>query len=268
MSKEKSIKILATTPESQQFDRKSFLIDAKNLAPIVVAFANADGGDVVIGIEDDGRVTGVNQNQKHLNEILRVPFDYCIPSVNAEVKFIDCNDFTGKPNRVLVMHVSQSPDLHTNQADEAFYRVGDKSKKLNFEQRMQLFYAKGKRYFEDAPVFDASFADINLDLVQAYCKKIGYAKKPEAFLRTNRNFIQKIDGTEKISGAAILLFGKEPQKFFPRARVRIVRFEGDEERFGREMNVVKDVEFKGTLLEMTKSSLDFIATQIKEYSLS
>lgn len=79
------------------------------------------------------------------------------------------------------MHVPQSPDLHTNQADEAFYRVGDKSKKLNFEQRMQLFYAKGKRYFEDAPVFDATIADIDLDLVQAYCKKIGYAKKPEAF---------------------------------------------------------------------------------------
>ena len=266
MSKEKSIKILAATPEGQQFDRKSFLIDAKNLAPIVVAFANADGGDVVIGVEDDGRITGVNQNQKHLNELLRVPFDYCIPSVNADVKFIDCNDFTGNPNRVLVMHIPQSPDLHTNQADEAFYRVGDKSKKLNFEQRMQLFYAKGKRYFEDAPVFDATIADINLDLVQAYCKKIGYTKKPETFLRTNRNFIQKFDGTEKISGAAILLFGKDPQKFFPRARIRIVRFEGDEERFGREMNVVKDIEFKGTLLEMTKSSLDFIATQIKEYT--
>ena len=131
---------------------------------------------------------------------------------------------------------------------------------------MQLFYAKGKRYFEDAPVFDATIADIDLDLVQAYCKKIGYTKKPEAFVRTNRNFIQKNDGSEKISGAAILLFGREPQKFFPRARIRIVRFEGDEERFGREMNVVKDVEFKGTLLEMTKSSLDFIATQIKEYS--
>ena len=111
----------------------------KNLAPIVVAFANADGGDVVIGVEDDGRITGVNQNQMHLNELLRVPFDYCIPSVNADVKFIDCNDFTGNPNRVLVMHIPQSPDLHTNQADEAFYRVGDKSKKLNFEQRKPFY---------------------------------------------------------------------------------------------------------------------------------
>ena len=142
MSKEKSIEILATSPESQQFDRKSFLIDAKNLAPIVVAFANADGGDVVIGIEDDGRITGINQNPKHLNELLRVPLDYCIPSVNADAKFIDCSDYTGKPNRVLVLHVPQSPDLHTNQADEDFYRVGDKSKKAEFRTTDATFLRK------------------------------------------------------------------------------------------------------------------------------
>ena len=47
------IQILQQQPEGQQFDRKSFRIDAKALAVILVAFANADGGDVVIGIEDD-----------------------------------------------------------------------------------------------------------------------------------------------------------------------------------------------------------------------
>ena len=72
-----------------------------------------------------------------------------------------------------------------------FIELVTNPKKLNFEQRMQLFYAKGKRYFENAPVSDATIANIDLDLVQAYCKKIGYAKKPEAFLCTNRNFIQK-----------------------------------------------------------------------------
>ena len=46
-----NIQILQQQPEGQQFDRKSFRIDAKALAVIVVAFANADGGDVVIGIE-------------------------------------------------------------------------------------------------------------------------------------------------------------------------------------------------------------------------
>ncbi len=260
------IQTLQQQPEGQQFDRKSFRIDAKTLAVIAVAFANADGGDVVIGIEDDGRITGINGNEDHLNELLRVPFDFCVPSVPVEVYFVDCTDVNGNPNRVLVMHVEPSMRVHANQADDAFYRVGDKSKKLNFEMRMQLFYAKGGRYYEDEPVYGATIDDIDLDYVAQHCKKIGYAKDAETYLHTNKGFVTTVNGVDKVSGAAILLFGKDPQKFFQRARIRIVRYLGDEERFGREMNVIKDVWFEGRILEMTQKAIAFVDTQIREYT--
>ena len=260
------IQTLQTQPEGQQFDRKSFRIEAKTLAVIAVAFANADGGDIAIGIEDNGRITGINGNDVHLNELLRVPFDFCVPSVQADVKFLDCNDVNGNPNRVMVMHIEPSMKVHSNQSDEAFYRVGDKSKKLNFEMRMQLFYAKGGRYYEDEPVYGATIDDIDLDFVSEYCHKIGFDKDAATYLRTNKGYITTVNGVEKVSGAAILLFGKDPQKFFQRARIRIVRYSGDEERFGREMNVIKDVWFEGRILEMTQKAIDFVETQIKEYT--
>ena len=260
------IHTLQTQSEGQQFDRKSFRIEAKSLAVIAVAFANADGGDIAIGIEDNGRITGINGNDAHLNELLRVPFDFCVPSVQADVKFLDCNDVNGNPNRVMVMHIEPSMKVHSNQSDEAFYRVGDKSKKLNFEMRMQLFYAKGGRYYEDEPVYGATIDDIDLDFVSEYCHKIGFDKDADTYLRTNKGYITTVNGVEKVSGAAILLFGKDPQKFFQRARIRIVRYSGDEERFGREMNVIKDVWFEGRILEMTQKAIDFVETQIKEYT--
>ena len=260
------IQTLQTQSEGQQFDRKSFRIEAKSLAVIAVAFANADGGDIAIGIEDNGRITGINGNDAHLNELLRVPFDFCVPSVQADVKFLDCNDVNGNPNRVMVMHIEPSMKVHSNQSDEAFYRVGDKSKKLNFEMRMQLFYAKGGRYYEDEPVYGATIDDIDLDFVSEYCHKIGFDKDAATYLRTNKGYITTVNGVEKVSGAAILLFGKDPQKFFQRARIRIVRYSGDEERFGREMNVIKDVWFEGRILEMTQKAIDFVETQIKEYT--
>ena len=40
------------------FDRKSARIDAKALAVLLVAFANADGGTAAIGVENDGEITG------------------------------------------------------------------------------------------------------------------------------------------------------------------------------------------------------------------
>ena len=45
------------------------------------------------------------------------------------------------------MHIDASPQVHANQADDVFLRVGDKSKLQTFEERLQLNYDKGERYF-------------------------------------------------------------------------------------------------------------------------
>ena len=69
----------------------------------------------------------------------------------ARVAHNDCIDAKGQPNHILIMHVFPSTQVHANQADEVCLRVGDKSKKLNFDQRLQLMYSKGTRFFEDTP---------------------------------------------------------------------------------------------------------------------
>ena len=61
-----------TFEEMQVFDRKSINIDAKALAITLVAFANADGGTVAIGISDKTkRIEGVDFETAKLNELLR-----------------------------------------------------------------------------------------------------------------------------------------------------------------------------------------------------
>lgn len=68
------IERLRFSAESQTLDRKNARIDPKALAIHIVAFANADGGDVAIGIEDNGDITGINNHEANINELLRVPF--------------------------------------------------------------------------------------------------------------------------------------------------------------------------------------------------
>lgn len=113
------------------------------------------------------------------------------------------------------MHVLPSPQVHANQADEIYLRIGDKSKKLNFAQRLQLLYSKGTRFFEDTPVPNATINDIDLDFVAAYTKKIGYGRSPLDYLRGNKDFIITRNGTEQIISATILLFGKNILFLFP-----------------------------------------------------
>ncbi len=162
------------------------------------------------------------------------------------------------------MTIPQSSELHANQQDEVYYRMGDKSKKLNFDERLQLMYAKGSRYYEDEPVFRSTLDDIDMDFVAEYCKKIGYTKSPEEYIRQNKDYIVKHDGREEMSGAALLLFGADPQRFFPRARVRFIRYDGTEAKVGTQMNVIKDEVFSGRILDMVQQALDFVRSQIKE----
>ena len=130
--------------EGQTFDCKSILIEPKHLATIIVAMANADGGMIAVGISDKTRrVEGVDQDKEHLNDILRTPLDFCVPSVSVTTDYVPCTDAEGRDNRVLLMHIPASPRLHAKQADEVFWRVGDKSRKLTFDERLQLMYDKG-----------------------------------------------------------------------------------------------------------------------------
>ena len=84
------------------------------------------------------------------------------------------------------------------------------------------------------------------------------------YLKENKGFIKEKNGKVQISSAAILLFGKNPQLYFPRARVRFIRYEGTEERVGAQMNVIKDVIFEGNILKMITDAVAYLDTQIKE----
>ena len=61
-----SIDKIRTIAESQFFDRKSGRLAANDLAVQLSAFANASGGLVVVGIEDDGRVTEVAAEKENV----------------------------------------------------------------------------------------------------------------------------------------------------------------------------------------------------------
>ena len=146
-------------------------------------------------------------------------------------------------------------------------RVGDKSRKLSFDERVQLMYDKGERFFEDTAVHGATTDDINIEAVAEYINLIGYTKSPQQYLQENNGFVTtNKQGLEAVSTACILLFGKNPQKFFPRARTRFIRYDGVNEKVGAEMNVIKDVTFEGTILNQVKKTIEFIETQVREHT--
>lgn len=123
---------------------------------------------------------------------------------------------------------------------------------------------------KDAPVNNAGWEDLDIPLLEKYLKLIDYRKGAKTFIRKNGYKVKKKDYRdqeyEALTGAAVLLFSKDPQRFFQRAQVRVIRYEGTEARVGTEMNVIKDVIFTGPILKMTTNVLSFVRTQIKEHT--
>lgn len=105
-----------------------------------------------------------------------------------------------------------------------------------------------------------------MDFVAKYCEKIGYGKTPEEYIRQNKDYIVNVARRQEMSGAAIMMFGKDPQRFFPRSRVRFIRYEGTEAKVGAEMNVIKDKMFGGRILDLVEQTNEYVRTQIKEHT--
>ena len=262
-----TIEDIISRAEGQTFDCKSFSIEPKALAQTMVAMANADGGILAVGISDRKRmIEGVDVNEAHLNELLRTPFDFCVPTVNARFELVPCVNMRGEADHVLVFHIEQSAELHATQSDECFLRIGDKSRRLTFAERVQLMYDKGVQRYEDTIVHDATTDDLDMDAVADYMQVLGYGKTPREFLIENFGFLRIKDGREQVSVACILLFGKHPQRFFPRARVRFIKYAGTEEKVGREMNVVKDITYEGTLISQIRQMVQLLELMTDEHT--
>ena len=92
------------------------------------------------------------------------------------------------------------------------------SRKLTFDERVQLMYDKGERSFEDTAVYEATTNDLNMDAVAKYVNLLGYSKSSMEYLKENNYFVTTDNnGEEVVSVACMLLFGKKPQSFLPRA---------------------------------------------------
>lgn len=92
-----TIEEILARKECQTFDCKSIQIDPKALAIPIVAMANADGGMLAIGVSDKTRrIEGIDGNEERLNELLRVPFDFCNPSVRVRCEYLPCTDYEGR----------------------------------------------------------------------------------------------------------------------------------------------------------------------------
>ncbi len=166
-------------------------------------------------------------------------------------------------DKILVYHINPSTKrVIRNTADDVFLRIGDKSKKLSHEQINDLEYDKGERYFEEEIVERSSMTDIDIDLLDTYKKAINTNLSDEEVIE-GRGLLD--DG--QLTTAGVLLFSKNPAKFFPNARLRFLRYEGIKAQTGQRLNLIKDINVDGPIPRIIEESKLLIASQLRDFEI-
>ncbi|MBR3767821.1 MAG: putative DNA binding domain-containing protein [Clostridia bacterium] len=259
-----TIEKLVAMSESQFFDRKSARLATKDFAHQLSAFANASGGLVVIGIENDGIITGVSNEQE--NNFRKSAFDYLQVLPEYKIETVSCVLNTGERGNILLFHIlSSSNEIIKLKNGDAYLRVGDSSRKLNSEQLMALEYSKGIKSYESRIVEDASLNDLDQNLIQQYIDILNPSVSSTTDILKSRGLIKEKDGQYAITVAAILLFGKTPGQFLPGARVRFLRYEGVVAEVGSNFNLIKDVTIEQPLHQLLVDTQKLIESQMREF---
>lgn len=254
--------------ENKWFDRKSAKIKASDLASHISGFANAEGGTIVIGIEDKKReVEGIDAfGAEKRFAFVSAPKDCCKPMPSYQEEFLEVKNKDGRNDHILLLHINPSRDqvIRTTN-DSTFLRIGDKTMELKGEDLRNLEYSKGLRNFEDECNFDASLADLDEELLRLYCEKIHADKLSYEEVLYARGFIRTHQKRKYLTNAAVLLFARNVQQFYPNCRIRFVRYDGTFAKTGTEMNVVRDYYIEQPILRIIDKVRDFVGAQLREF---
>lgn len=255
--------------ENKIFDRKSSKIKAADLAPIISAFANADGGTVVIGVADKTReIEGIDGiGIDYINNLISAPKDLCVPMPQYKEEFLQVINNKGQKDRLLLLHIEPSSEQIVRTHNNSTYlRVADRTKELKGEDLRNLEYSKAVRHYEDECHPDATIDDLDSELLNMYRGRLQAEGLSFEDILKARGFMRKQGDTYKLTNAAVLLFAKNIIQFYPNCRIRFVRYDGTKARTGTDINITRDYNIELPILKIIQVAKEFIGNQLREFT--
>lgn len=217
-------------------------IQNHDLAKELVAFANFDGGIVLLGVEDDGSISGITRPR--LEEwVMTACRDKIRPGL---IPFYEQIKDVEPGKDVAIVRVSRGFDVHTlwhNNKNAYFIRVGTQSREPTPEELGRLFQQRGSFRAELRPVSGATLADLDMRRLSNYFAYVRGQDAPDindesAWKTLLFNTELMVDDGITVSG--ILLFGRVPNRFLPQAGIDAAAFSGvNKEYAARERSALR-----------------------------
>ncbi len=207
--------------------RLAFLpeVEVEVMAECLAAFANGDGGLIVLGVDEQGQETETIWEEE-AEGALREAASLCRPPVPSQWQPVEMKNGT-----LVGINVPRSADLHTLFDGRVLIRSGNWNRPLSGDEVRALAASKNMAEFETEIVPGARPSDLNPDIIRDYLDR--RETRGAAKVTSTAELLFEIGATDREgtpTSIGILLFGKNPQAFFPQSGIVFVKFMGTEPR--------------------------------------
>ena len=152
-------------------DRGVLSPNTQDLAGELVAFANADGGAIFLGVDDSGAVAGIPPARLDAVErwIANIASHNCEPPIRPILRKVLLPASTGEERHVLLAEVPRGLYVHRTSGGRYYLRVGSTRRDLTPPELARLFQQRGREYvFDEQPVLAATVDHLNRHRLEAF----------------------------------------------------------------------------------------------------
>ena len=239
------------------------------------AFANTQGGWLVLGVEDADkargteRLVGIGENPEAVDELLRKLVTHHLPAIaGIQVFRLACTLRDGTPGWVVALHVPPSDKVHSILDDGTWTRGQASNREMNATEITELAYRRGVRSAESEPV-DVDFDLLDSDIWRLFLRGRGLASTglPDQLYRIG--LARKIGGELRPLRAAVLLFAEHPGALLAasgtRADVRVFHYKGTQIEAGVVPNLKKTPQtLSGALYPLIEKTQAYVLNELAE----
>lgn len=242
---------IITNGENSGVEFKRDDIRTEQLAKEIVAFANVQGGRILLGVEDDGQITGLKRAESQ-EWVLNIFRDKVFPQIIPFYEEILVEENKRVAVITVVPGISKPYVVRHSNREEVYIRMGDRSELASREQQLRLFESGGLLHVEVLPVAGTSFSNIDKNRLDYYLRNI--IRDPE-IPTSDLEWIERLlglglmaedgMGNTVCSVAGLLCFGINPRRYLRQAGLRVMSFAGDDKEYQAQLDVVLDAPLVG-----------------------
>jgi predicted HTH transcriptional regulator len=249
--------------EDSRHQFKRMIKHEMELAEDIVAFSNGDGGQIIVGVADDGTVTGLTPREvAELNKrISNAASQFVLPEPQILTENIELSN-----GLVVVITVPQGIAKPYQDKDGNFWvkKGADNRKAKAREELQRMFQSSGLIHADELPISNTSAADLDLIVFSDFYRtQYGESLDPSSVslkqLLYNLNLSAQ-DGRLNIAG--LLLFGNEPQNRLHAFIIKAASFpnlDGTGERY------LDQAEFVGKISSQFRDAVAFLVNNTQRH---